>query len=78
VLSGLACVDAVEIFSEPTPETALERLRPDVFVKGADYSSRDLPEARLLAAWGGQVVVVPFLDGRSTSDLIDRMSLVDD
>jgi rfaE bifunctional protein nucleotidyltransferase chain/domain len=78
VLGGLACVDAVEIFSEPTPETALERLRPDVFVKGADYSSRDLPEARLLATWGGQVVVVPFLDGRSTSDLIDRMSLVDD
>jgi D-beta-D-heptose 7-phosphate kinase/D-beta-D-heptose 1-phosphate adenosyltransferase len=73
VLTGLACVDAVDIFAEDTPEAALRRVRPDVFVKGADYSAGDLPESSLLATWGGQVVVVPFLDGHSTSALVDRM-----
>ncbi|MCU1458652.1 MAG: rfaE2 [Actinomycetia bacterium] len=73
VLAGLGCVDAVEIFDEPTPEALLMRLRPDVFVKGGDYRVEELPEAALLAGWGGQAVVVPYLEGRSTTRLVKEM-----
>jgi D-beta-D-heptose 7-phosphate kinase / D-beta-D-heptose 1-phosphate adenosyltransferase len=69
VLLALACVDAVVVFDEDTPLALLDRLRPDVFAKGADYSVSDLPEAALLATWGGQAVVLPYLGGRSTSGL---------
>ena len=72
VLAALDCVDAVVVFDEDTPVEALERLRPDVFAKGADYAVTDLPEARTLARWGGQAVVVPYLDGRSTTRLIEE------
>jgi len=70
VLAGLACVDAVVVFDEDTPEAVLSRLRPDVWAKGADYSVADLPEARVLECWGGQAVVLPYLHDRSTTGLI--------
>jgi rfaE bifunctional protein nucleotidyltransferase chain/domain/rfaE bifunctional protein kinase chain/domain len=69
VLLALGCVDAVVLFDEETPLPLLDRLRPDVFAKGADYAVADLPEAALLAKWGGQAVVLPYLSGRSTSRL---------
>ncbi|MET9568707.1 D-glycero-beta-D-manno-heptose 1-phosphate adenylyltransferase [Streptomyces virginiae] len=72
VLAALGSVDAVVAFEEDTPETLLDRLRPDVWVKGGDYSADDLPEARALRAWGGQAVVLPYLDGRSTTGIADR------
>ncbi|MGW7458053.1 D-glycero-beta-D-manno-heptose 1-phosphate adenylyltransferase [Streptomyces sp. NPDC054797] len=72
VLAALGSVDAVVAFEEDTPETLLDRLRPDVWVKGGDYSADDLPEAQALRAWGGQAVVLPYLDGRSTTGLADR------
>ena len=70
VLAALDCVDAVMIFDEDTPVQALEQLRPHVFAKGADYAVADLPEARTLARWGGEAVVLPYLQGRSTSRLM--------
>ncbi|MGI8682990.1 MAG: PfkB family carbohydrate kinase [Mycobacteriales bacterium] len=70
VLSALGCVDAVEIFAEPTPVAALDRLRPDIFVKGGDYGLADLPEAEAMADWGGQAVVLPYLAGHSTTSLL--------
>ncbi|HEX3623619.1 MAG TPA: PfkB family carbohydrate kinase [Acidimicrobiales bacterium] len=69
VLLALGCVDGVAVFDEDTPLALLDRLRPDVFAKGADYAVADLPEAALLAGWGGQAVVLPYLGGRSTSGL---------
>ncbi|MFJ6793148.1 D-glycero-beta-D-manno-heptose 1-phosphate adenylyltransferase [Streptomyces sp. NPDC091268] len=72
VLGALGSVDAVVAFEEDTPEALLGSLRPDVWVKGGDYSPDDLPEARALRAWGGQAVVLPYLDGRSTTRLADR------
>jgi rfaE bifunctional protein nucleotidyltransferase chain/domain/rfaE bifunctional protein kinase chain/domain len=72
VLRALACVDAVDIFSEDTPAAALSRLRPDVWVKGGDYAGRPLPEAAVLDRWGGRTVVVPALDGHSTTRLIEE------
>jgi D-beta-D-heptose 7-phosphate kinase/D-beta-D-heptose 1-phosphate adenosyltransferase len=70
VLRGLECVDAVEVFDESTPVAALERLRPQLFVKGDDYGAGSIPEAAVMQRWGGAVVVVPYLEGRSTSGLI--------
>lgn len=74
VLLALASVDAVAVFDEDTPETLLERLRPDVFAKGADYGTTELPEAGVVARWGGQAVVLPYLAGRSTSRLVQEVS----
>jgi D-beta-D-heptose 7-phosphate kinase/D-beta-D-heptose 1-phosphate adenosyltransferase len=72
LLAALDCVDAVVIFDEPTPEAVLARLRPDIWVKGGDYADGgpDLPEATLISRWGGQTVIVPYLDGRSTTRTI--------
>jgi D-beta-D-heptose 7-phosphate kinase / D-beta-D-heptose 1-phosphate adenosyltransferase len=75
LLAALGCVDAVVIFDEPTPNAVLSWLRPDVWVKGGDYGTGggdepDLPEAELVQRWGGQTVVVPYLDGRSTTSMI--------
>ncbi|QGV82097.1 D-glycero-beta-D-manno-heptose 1-phosphate adenylyltransferase [Streptomyces ficellus] len=72
VLAGLGSVDAVAVFDGDTPAELLGRLRPDVWVKGGDYSAEDLPEAEVLHTWGGQAVVLPYLDGRSTTLLARR------
>ena len=69
LLSALHCVDAVLVFDEDTPRTALQRLRPDVWVKGGDYEGQVLPETELLSTWAGQAVTVPYLAGRSTTRL---------
>jgi rfaE bifunctional protein nucleotidyltransferase chain/domain/rfaE bifunctional protein kinase chain/domain len=73
VLEALGCVDVVVPFDERTPEAVLQRLRPDVFAKGGDYALADLPEAELLATWGGQAVVLPYLEGRSTTQLMKEV-----
>ncbi len=73
LLSALDCVDAVVVFDEPTPHAVLSRLRPDVWVKGGDYAgdgAPELPEAELVGSWGGRVVTVPYLAGRSTTATI--------
>jgi D-beta-D-heptose 7-phosphate kinase/D-beta-D-heptose 1-phosphate adenosyltransferase len=73
VLEALGCVDAVVPFDERTPEAVLRRLRPDVFAKGGDYALADLPESALLASWGGQAVVLPYLEGRSSTQLMKEV-----
>ena len=59
VLAALACVDAVGVFDDVTPERMLDDLRPDVWVKGGDYGVADLPEAAVVQRHGGEVVIVP-------------------
>jgi len=70
VLLALGSVDAVAVFDEDTPSEVLTRLRPDVFAKGGDYALTSIPEAAVVAGWGGQAVVLPYLAGRSTTNLI--------
>ncbi|MDX3352631.1 D-glycero-beta-D-manno-heptose 1-phosphate adenylyltransferase [Streptomyces sp. ME01-24h] len=72
VLAGLGCVDAVAVFDEDTPTAMLGRLRPQVWAKGGDYDADALPEAAAVRSWGGQCVVLPYLDGRSTTRLAHR------
>ena len=74
VLRALGCVDHVVVFSERSPERVLAELRPDVWVKGGDYTPETLPETELVRGWGGEVVVVPYHDGRSTTRLARKLS----
>jgi rfaE bifunctional protein nucleotidyltransferase chain/domain len=70
VLTALRCVDAVVVFDENTPDEVLRTIRPDIWVKGGDYTGAELPEAAVLAEWGGEAVTVPYVAGRSTTDLV--------
>jgi rfaE bifunctional protein nucleotidyltransferase chain/domain len=70
VLAGLRAVDAVVGFSERTPEALLDRLRPDVHVKSAQYRVEDLPEREVVASYGGEIRLAPHLAGHSTTDLV--------
>ncbi|MEV7964796.1 D-glycero-beta-D-manno-heptose 1-phosphate adenylyltransferase [Sphaerisporangium sp. NPDC088356] len=70
ILRALGCVDAVVVFTEDTPSRLIERLRPDVWVKGGDYTGRELPEAEAVRRSGGEIVVLPSVPGHSTTGLI--------
>jgi rfaE bifunctional protein nucleotidyltransferase chain/domain len=76
LLLAMECVDAVMVFDEDTPEAALERLRPDIWVKGGDYKGASLPEAALVERWGGRCVTVPYHPARSTTGLADALAKV--
>ncbi len=70
LLEALEPVDAVIVFDEDTPTVQLETLRPDVWVKGGDYTISDLPEAPVVRRHGGQIVIIPLMSGYSTSRLV--------
>ena len=76
LLLALESVDAVLVFDEDTPEQAIRRLEPDLWVKGGDYTADELPEASVIAEWGGRAVTVPFHPGRSTSRLAGALARV--
>lgn len=73
VLEALSPVDLVVPFEDDTPERVIEQVRPDVFVKGGDYTRERLPEAALVEALGGTVRILPFTEDRSTSNVIARV-----
>jgi D-beta-D-heptose 7-phosphate kinase/D-beta-D-heptose 1-phosphate adenosyltransferase len=73
MLSALACVDGVVAFSEDTPEKLYEQLLPHVLVKGGDYTADQVAGAESVQAAGGEVVILGFLAGHSTTDLIDKI-----
>jgi rfaE bifunctional protein nucleotidyltransferase chain/domain len=75
VLRALGCVDGVVIFDEQTPSAVLERLRPHIWAKGADYADRELPEASVLAGWGGEVVLLPFVQGKSSTRILEGAAI---
>jgi D-beta-D-heptose 7-phosphate kinase/D-beta-D-heptose 1-phosphate adenosyltransferase len=73
VLAALASTDAVVLFDEDTPLNMLNAIRPDVYVKGADYTEAQLVEAPVVKSWGGRVALMPLVAGQSTTQLIRRM-----
>ena len=73
VLAALAMVDAVVVFDQDTPLELIRVLRPDVLVKGGDYTEATIVGANELREWGGQVVVVPLTPGHSTTSTIERL-----
>ena len=74
VVSAMAAVDAVVLFDEPTPLKLIEALRPDVLVKGADYSKDQVVGGAEVEACGGDVVLVPLVEDKSTSALVSKIS----
>jgi D-beta-D-heptose 7-phosphate kinase/D-beta-D-heptose 1-phosphate adenosyltransferase len=73
VLAALSCVDHLVAFDEDTPTELIRQIRPDVFVKGGDYTRETLPEAPLVEQLGGVVQLLPYLMDRSTSGIIERI-----
>lgn len=72
VLAALSAVDAVVVFDEPTPLELIVAVRPDVLVKGGDYEADSIVGAKEVASWGGQVRIVPLVEGFSTTRLIQK------
>jgi len=72
LVAALEPVDFVVLFDQPTADDLLRQVRPSVYVKGADYSERTLPEAATARALGARLVFVELVPGRSSSALIER------
>ena len=73
VMAALECVSWVTLFDEKTPCELLRRCRPEIYVKGGDYDMEVLEETRLVRAWGGRSVAIPFIAGYSTTALVQRI-----
>lgn len=73
VIGGLASVDRVTSFDDPTPLALIERLRPDVLIKGADYTREGVVGGDQVESWGGVVRLATFEDGYSTTSTIAKM-----
>jgi D-beta-D-heptose 7-phosphate kinase / D-beta-D-heptose 1-phosphate adenosyltransferase len=74
VLAGLGCVDYVIPFAEETPDALIRAIRPEIFVKGGDYTRETLPETALVESLGGTVHLLPFIADRSTTRVIERIT----
>ena len=73
VLAGLQSVALVTFFDTRTPVELIRAVRPDIYVKGGDYDMETLEETRVVRSWGGQSVAIPFVDGFSTTALVQRI-----
>lgn len=73
LLAALAPVSAVLTFTEPTADTVLAALTPEIYAKGGDYAHKPLPERATVAGYGGRVALIDYLPGHSTSALIARI-----
>lgn len=74
VMASLQCVDGVTIFKDDTPIPLLTILKPDVHAKGGDYKTPDaLPETAVVRAYGGDVVILQLVDGKSTTNIVKKM-----
>lgn len=74
MLAGFSCVDYVVLFNEPTACELIEALKPDIYVKGGDYSTKpQVPEAEVVASYGGEYIVLPIVEGKSTSNIVTKI-----
>ncbi len=73
VLSGLKAVDYVIFFGEATAEQLISEIKPDIYVKGGDYTLKTLPEAKIVQNYGGRVEFINLVAGKSTTNLIEKI-----
>lgn len=73
VLSALEMVDYVCIFEEDTPLELIKVVKPDILVKGGDYKREEIVGANFVESYGGKVEIIPFIEGKSTTNIIDKM-----
>ena len=74
VLASVEAVDLVIIFAEDTPAKIIAALKPEVFVKGADYTIEQIPEAKIVQDYGGKILLAELADGHSTTATIARLN----
>ena len=74
VLDGLKAVDYTVIFDEDTPEELIACLKPAIHVKGGDYKKEDLPETKIVESYGGEVIILNFVEGKSTTNIIEKIN----
>ena len=74
VIAGLEAVDHIVIFNDATAERLVALIKPDIYVKGGDYTVDKLPEAQVAAAYGGKTVLIPEVPGRSSSNIIKKIA----
>ncbi len=73
LLAALESVDMTVLFTEQTPVNLIEKIRPDIYVKGGDYEIDTLAETHLVKTWGGKAIAIPFLYERSTTSLLGKI-----
>jgi glycerol-3-phosphate cytidylyltransferase len=73
LVQALKSVDAAIVFEEDSPQNLILSLMPQIYVKGGDYTEANLPETPTVHACGGQVVILPFLEGRSTTQTLKKI-----
>ena len=73
ILCALSCVDYVVLFDEDSPESLIAEIKPDVHTKGADYTVETLPEAKTIIENGGRIEFISFVEGKSTTSIIEKM-----
>lgn len=73
LLAALKCIDYVVVFNEDTPLELISALRPDILVKGGDYSPDGVVGRELIESYGGRVEIIPFVDGKSTTNIIEKI-----
>ena len=73
ILCALSCVDYVVLFDEDSPRNLLDEIKPDVYTKGADYNMETLPEADIMIKNGTKVEFISFVEGKSTTNTIEKM-----
>ncbi len=73
ILCALSCVDYVVLFDEDSPRNLLDEIKPDIYTKGADYTMETLPEADIMKKNGTRVEFISFVEGKSTTNIINRM-----
>jgi D-glycero-beta-D-manno-heptose 1-phosphate adenylyltransferase len=73
LLASLLMVDAVVLFSEPTPLELIVAIKPDVLVKGGDYKVEEIAGAKEVMSWSGQVIINPMVEGFSTTSIINKI-----
>lgn len=73
LLASLASVDLVVMFSEKTPVQLIEKIKPDIYIKGGDYEIDTLAETALVKSWGGKAYAIPFIHDRSTTALLTKI-----
>ncbi len=73
LVAALACVDAVVLFDDDTPERLIRELRPEVLVKGGDWAIESIVGREFVESLGGRVLSIPLREGLSTSNLIERI-----
>lgn len=73
VIAALESVDYVILFEEDTPIKLIQELKPEIYVKGGDYSVETLPEYPIVTGYGGSVKILSFIEGNSSSNIIEKI-----